>query len=248
MTVKRTYPGKEVNVILLGDMVLQYAREDQDELSAIDPDINEASLNRLDADLDTASTQYLGFKSTDDLKQATRVFTGIQGDALTKLGIVKRRIQSKFRRNEADRTFLLDMLGFTELFDEARYNGSQSTLVDLLYTYQAKLPEARTLLSSKNIPLTIINAPSLLADNLRSANVTQDTFKISGQEFTGEKRVFFNSIWDRILEITDAGKEQFADTAKENRYVPTRLREALGIYSRKKKKEDDGSGESGDNS
>ena len=215
----------------MGDMVLGFAREDRVRLALIDPDISEPFLDSLESNLSTAATQYLGFKSTDDLKAATAAFTAVQAEALTSLTLARNRFKAKFRQDPSALRSILDSLGYTELYKEAHNNRSQASLVDLLYTYETKLPTVLPQLIAKNIPLPIINAPAGFAAGLLAANITQDSFKVTSPALTGEKRTFFNNLWYQIVEVTDAGKDTYKGTDHERRYIHARLWDALGIHS-----------------
>ena len=119
-------------------------------------------------------------------RTATQTVTQIQVVALDDLAELKIQIQEDFKSDKQRRDEILKELGYTDFHKQAQ-NRDQESLIQWLYRYRTNLTlELHVEITEKGIDNETLDRISSYADQLSTANITQETLKGSRKTITKE--------------------------------------------------------------
>ena len=112
------------------------------------------------------------------------------------------QIEEDFKDTPIQKNEILNNLGYTSYFAAAR-RGDQEGLINLLYKFKTNLSTTlATTIVTKGTAQASLDEIVSYADQLKTANVTQEGAKGTRKEITNEALIEFNNIYDKIISIT----------------------------------------------
>jgi hypothetical protein len=209
-TNSRTYPGKDVEMLTTGSVIVESAIANQDKLVPRRNIWAPPYFSNLGKRIDSAFQNHLGIDSAKDLRQSTQVLLGIQKQGLKNLAIVKIQIDEDFKKDPARRTEILKQLGFTNYLKDAQRK-DQEALINLLYMFKQNLPGLRAEIEAKGTDKASLDTIVGYADTLKNANISQETFKGGKKTITAEAVTEFNDIYDELISICKIAAKFFME-------------------------------------
>ncbi|MCW4001540.1 MAG: hypothetical protein NWE93_15020 [Candidatus Bathyarchaeota archaeon] len=168
------------------------------DLSIARSNWSETYVSELSTKIDDAIENYLGLDKKKELRDATGKLATIQVPALRDLSFLKTQLEVDFG-NEAKE--IKKKLGYDKNLRNVQ-KGDQETLIQLLYTFKKGMTgDLKTSIVNKGTNVALIDRIIGYADQLKEANVTQETLKETSKEVSGEAVNIFNGIYDEIIGI-----------------------------------------------
>ncbi|CAM4016975.1 hypothetical protein FLAN108750_05390 [Flavobacterium antarcticum] len=226
MEIKRTYAGKDVEMLITIDTIMENALKNQVFLQTKRSTWTPAFLEGIKSEIDTVVQTFIGKDNVKELRAATTILKGIQAPALNDLAELKVQIEADFAENTAGKNELLNTLGFKAYNNDAK-KGDQEALISLLYQFKKNATtQVIQQITSKGTATQLITKITSYADALKNANVTQEVQKGSRKEATNEAKTAYNAIYQKVIPIAkiatnfykdnQAIKEQFSYTKVKN--------------------------------
>jgi len=210
-TTKRAYSGKDVDMLIATSTIVENAIKNKTFLVSKRSTWADPYFGKLKTKIDTATQTYLGVDSAKNLRQSTQVVLGIQKSALADLSEFKVQVQEDFRSNAARRKELFIELGFTAYLKQAQ-NGDQEGLINLLFQFKTNMTAAlKTEITAKGTAAVLIERIVGYATTLKSANITQETFKGERKVITAAAVAEFNAIYDEVTSIAKIAYRFYKD-------------------------------------
>lgn len=151
--------------------------------------------------IDNAFSNYLGIDSASDQRKATQIVTQIQAVALDDLAEVKIQIEEDFKSDKPRRDEILKILGFADYHKKSQAR-DQEVLIQLLYRFKVNLStELKSEITEKGTDEATFDRITSYADQMASANITQETLKGSSKLITAEAVTEFNAIYDEVISV-----------------------------------------------
>ena len=203
-TTKTPRKYKYADVVMLTSLatIVENAIINKAEIIAKRANWADPFLQNLLERIDTVIETYLGIDGAKALRKATKTVEDIQANALDKLGFFKLQVEQDFKKTPAQVKDILNELGFTTFYKDASQNKSQDALIDLLFQFkQNATADLITQLTSKGISATMIAEIIDFATNLKTANISQETFKSTRPSITKEAIAVFNDLYDDVIAL-----------------------------------------------
>ena len=199
---KRNYTGKDVDMLTAGATIVENAIASKDHLSAKRQVWAGDYFQNLKDRIAGAFSNYLGIDATFGQRSATQAVLQLQATALDELAGFKIQLQQDFRHNPPRLAEILRHLGFTAHHSRA-LKRDQEALIQLLYQFRTNATdELRTEITAAGIDHQYFDRISSYADQLSTANITQETHKGSKKLITEEAITEFNAIYSEVIAIT----------------------------------------------
>lgn len=132
------------------------------------------------------------------MRDATSSLAAIQAPALRDLSFMKTQIEVDFEKKAKD---IIKKLGFDKNLRNVQ-KGDQEALIQLLYAFKKGMNEnLKNQIVEKGTTLELIDRIIGYANQLKQANVTQETLKETTKEVSDEAVAIFNEIYDEIIGI-----------------------------------------------
>lgn len=200
-TITRNYSTKDVDFLITADTIINSAIANQPFLETKRSIWKPAFFQDIKTQINNAIETYLGVDSAKALRDASQVVYAIVTPANAILAEVKVQIEEDFKDTPTQKNEILNNLGYTSYFGEAR-RGDQEGLINLLYQFKTNLsPELTTTIVNKGTAQASLDEIISYADQLKNANVTQEGAKGTRKEITNEAIIEFNNIYDKIISI-----------------------------------------------
>ena len=210
-TPKRKYNGKDVDMLIASSTIIENAIANKTFLQTKRTNWTETFFTSLQTQISTALENHLGVDSAKQLRQSTQILLTIQKQALVDLAEVKIQIIEDFKNEAAQKTEILNQLGFTTYHKEAQ-NGDQEALVQLLYKFKTNLtPALKAQIVAKGTVQTILDQTATYADTLKNADINQETFKGTKKEITSAAVYAFNEIYDQVISVGKIAAKFYKD-------------------------------------
>jgi hypothetical protein len=198
MANTRTYKVKDVEMLLASKTITQTLGDNLADLSIARSNWSETYVSELSTKIDDAIENYLGLDKKKELRDATGKLATIQVPALRDLSFLKTQLEVDFG-NEAKE--IKKKLGYDKNLRNVQ-KGDQEALIQLLYTFKKGMTgDLKTSIVNKGTNVALIDRIIGYADQLKEANVTQETLKETSKEVSGEAVNIFNGIYDEIIGI-----------------------------------------------
>lgn len=174
--------------------------------------------------------EYFGISSKEQLKEATRLVTELQGKARDDLSTVKTEIERGFRTNKPKSTALLETLGYKQYWKKAS-NRNQTELIGLLLKFDNNLSAAsRAEMVANKVNDDRITSILAFAKSLHEANISQETLKGTSKVDTAAAVSVFNEIYDQAMDICVVGQRLFKkDKVRKDMFVFAQLVKKQGL-------------------
>ena len=148
--------------------------------------------------IDVVMDDYLGLDKKKELRDATSRLNAVQAPALRDLSFLKAQIEVDFKNKDKE---MLNSLGFAKNLRDVQ-KGNQESLIQLLYTFKTNLTsELRTSITEKGTNPALLDRIVGYADELKEANVSQETMKETTKALSQEATTAFNNIYEEITGI-----------------------------------------------
>lgn len=138
------------------------------------------------------------------------------------------QISEDFKDDKVRRDELLRQLGFTGFHDSAQQK-DQEALIQLLFQFKTNLNSTiKKEITAKGTDPAILDAITGYADDLKNANITQETFKGLRKEMSSEAVQEFNSIYNAVISICKISSKFFKEQpAVKEQFSFTKVNKAL---------------------
>jgi hypothetical protein len=238
MTTTRNYQGKDVDMLTACATIIENAIANQDFLASKRSTWQPPYFDNIKTRIDNAFRQFLGIDSAAEQRRATQTVTQIQTQALANLAELKIQIKEDFKADKKRRDEILKELGYTDFYKQAQ-SKDQEGLIQMLYRYCANLTaELNSEIISKGTDPQTLSRLSSYADQLSSANITQETLKGSRKLVTEEAVREFNAIYDEVISIAKIAHNFFkGDPNRQAEFSYSKVRSKLNAAPRKTKEE-----------
>jgi hypothetical protein len=185
-------------MLLASKTITQTLGDNLADLSIARSNWSETYVSELSTKIDDAIENYLGLDKKKELRDATGKLATIQVPALRDLSFLKTQLEVDFG-NEAKE--IKKKLGYDKNLRNVQ-KGDQEALIQLLYTFKKGMTgDLKTSIVNKGTNVALIDRIIGYADQLKEANVTQETLKETSKEVSGEAVNIFNGIYDEIIGI-----------------------------------------------
>lgn len=210
-TIARNYKNKDVDMLMTTSTLVENAITNKGYLLTKRSSWADPFFGNLKQRINTAMQTYLGIDSAKDLRQSTQALLKIQNEALVNLALVKVQIDEDFKNNKPRRAEILKELGFTTNLKNAQRK-DQEALISLLYMFKQNLTGTlRTEIEIKGTDKEALDTIITYADNLKNANVNQETFKSSKKTITAAALTEFNEIYNEVISVSRIAAKFYAD-------------------------------------
>jgi hypothetical protein len=210
-TPKTKYNVKTVDFLIASDTIINSAIANQPFLATKRSPWTVSYFQDIKTEIENAIQTYLGIDNAKQLRDASQKVYAIVTPANTILAEVKVQIEEDFKDTPTQKTEILNTLGYTTYFVSAR-RGDQEGLINLLYQFKTNLtPQLATTIVNKGTAQASLDQIIDYADQLKNANVTQESAKGTRKEITAEAIAEFNAIYDKIISIARIATKFYKD-------------------------------------
>ena len=218
-TPKTKYNVKSVDFLIASDTIVDSAIANQEFLVTKRANWTLLFFLAIKTQIDKAIQDHLGVDGAKQLRESTQIVYAIVANALTELAEIKVQIEEDFKDNPTQKVEILNTLGFTPYFFNAR-KGDQEALINLLYQFKKNLTQQlNDEIVAKGTAQATLDAVITRADALKQADVIQEGKKGTKKEITAEAIKEFNNIYDKIISITRIATKFFKnDKAKSDQF------------------------------
>lgn len=218
-TPKTKYNVKTVDFLIASDTIIDSAITNQTFLETKRATWNMAFFQDIKAQINQAVQIHLGLDSAKQLRDASQIVYTIVSNSLTELAEVKVQIEEDFKNTPSEKIEILNTLGFTKYFFNAR-KGDQEALINLLFQFKTNLTqELNDKIVAKGTAQNTLDTVISRADTLKDADVLQEGKKGTRKELTAAAITEFNNIYDKIISITRIASKFFKnDKAKSEQF------------------------------
>lgn len=194
----RNYNYKDVEMLLASKTIATNFTENLAELSMARTTWNDKYAAALEAKIDEAIEKYLGLDKKKTLRDASSRLSSIQNPAMRDLSFLKTQIAVDF---DEEANEILKILGFEKHLRTVQ-KGNQEALIQMLYAFRKGMSESlKKQITSKGTNPALIERIIFYADQLKEANVSQESLKESTKMLSEEAVQIFNSIYDETMGI-----------------------------------------------
>ena len=211
MAETRAYKGKDAEMLITASVIAENATANKTFLVSKRPLWADPFLPNLKAKIDLAVQTYLGADNAKSLRLSTQVLLGIEKNALKDLADFKIGIEVDFASDKPRLAEILTQLGFT-LYHKTAKKGDQEALINLLFQYKTNMiPTLQTEITGKGTNPTLITGIIAYAGTLKSANITQETFKGTRKTATAVAIKEFNAYYALVIGICKISSKYYKD-------------------------------------
>ena len=233
MKTTRNYQGKDVDMLTTCATIVENAIANEEYLVNKRIVWDNPFFANLKTRIDNAFSDFLGIDSASEQRKATQTVTQIQTQALDDLAELKIQIEEDFKSDKTRRAEILKQLGYTDFHKQAQAK-DQEALVQLLYRFKNNLtPELRNEITEKGTDETILDSICSYADQLSTANITQETLKSTRKTITKEAVAEFNAIYDEVISIAKIARNFYkGNPTKQDEFSYSKIRKKLNAAPR----------------
>ncbi len=229
----RNYNVKDVDMLISVSTIMDTAIKNKALLQTKRNYWADPYFENLKARVEASIKSCLGLDSAKDLRQATLMLYSIQKQAYILLAEVKVQIMEDFKKDKLRRDEILNQLGFTYLFNNAKRN-DQEVLINMLYQFSANLsPELRNEITQKGINADALDTVVGYSESLKNANVGQEGFKGERKNMTTDMRAELNAIYDEVITISKIAAKFYKDKPNiKDQFSFSKVSKALNAHSK----------------
>lgn len=207
--IKRTYKGKDVEMLTAGSTIIGHAIDNKTFLIGKRATWKDPFFAGIKTRIDTAFSTHLGVDGAKQMREATQLIKGLQTITLPLLAEFKVQIDVDFKNPR--RTEILTQLGFTEHL-KAVQKSDQEALVELLFKFKSNMtPALQAEIVVKGTDKATIEAITEAAATIKDSNISQEAFKGGRKTITSEGITEFNTIYEQIMSIAKISAKFFKD-------------------------------------
>ena len=199
--MQRNYPCKDVDMLMAGLIICTNFKKYKQQLTTMRPIWGDPFIDDFEKVINTAIKDYLGADTVSQQKTATQNVYSLHKKIMELLNLFKIQIDTDFAYNKEQRKWILDTLGFTLFFNDAKRN-NQEALTQLLSRFTKNMDdELKTKISDKGIDISLIDTILSYPEIFKEANIKQEALKIQRKELTAEAQMEFNRIYMQVIGI-----------------------------------------------
>jgi plasmid maintenance system antidote protein VapI len=230
----RKYKIKDVDFIITADTIIESASKKQPFLVKKRANWTPDFFEEIKQLIEKATQNHLGVDSAKKLRDATQTVYTIANQANRLLAELKVQIEEDFKDNKTQKLEILNNLGFTA-YNTAAKTGDQEAMINLLYQYKKNLtPDLAIAIVSKGTAQQTLDEISTLADQLKTANVFQESNKGERKEVTAQAINDFNTIYDKIISIARIASKLYSeDKASSDQFSFSKVAKTLNFSKSK---------------
>jgi len=196
--MQRSYNFKDVDMLLASKTVVQNLSDNLSDLSLARSNWTESYVGELTTKIDDAIENYLGLDKKKELREATLNLASIQAPAMRDLSFIKTQIEVDFGKNAKA---IIKKLGLDKHLRNTQ-KGDQEALIQLLYAFKKGMTDQlKNEIVSKGTNPELIDRIIGYANQLKLANVSQETLKETTKTVSEEAVKIFNEIYDEVIGI-----------------------------------------------
>jgi hypothetical protein len=231
----RNYPCKDVEMLSAAQTITQNLLDNIGELSVLRMDWTPEYVNSLLEKINKANQDFLGQDRQKALRDASSELHALQTPALRDLSMLKVQIEVGFKDQSAN---ILKNLGYNRFYAPAA-KGKQEKLVELLFAAKKGLSaKLKALIVEKGIKEEVLDRIITYADQMNSANVTQELMKSRRSGLTSEARESYNEIYEEIVGVCKIASRFYRDNPlKRNLFSFSRIVRNLSSGAKSRKNE-----------
>ena len=194
----RKYNYKDVDMLLASQTITQRLSENLTDLSVVRITWTSDYVTELSTKIDDAIENYLGLDKKKEPRDASSKLASLQSPAMRDLLFIKTQIDVDFNTEAAE---ILKKLGFDKNLRSVQ-KGDQEALIQLLYSFKKGMTdELKAQITEKGTNPELIERIIGYADQIKEANISQETLKETTKNISGEAVGIFNDIYDEIVGI-----------------------------------------------
>jgi hypothetical protein len=208
-TLKRTYTGKDVDMLTAAETIIDQAIIHKPFLITKRATWVDPFFPDLKAQINSAFQNFLGIDNAQQMRAATQLLIGFQSTALNDLAEFKVQIMEDFKSNKVRRAEILTLLGFTSQLKKAQ-NKDQEALIELLYQFQQNMSTTlQTEITTAGMSPIIFTTITGYATTLKNSNITQETLKGNRKVISQAGVTEFNAIYAKVISIAKIASSFF---------------------------------------
>lgn len=198
----KLFRGTAVEMLIATATIVQNIIHRKSFLQTKRPDWSDSLLQELASQNNVLFNTYIGKTNTTQLKEQTLLVLSLSKTAKMHLSEFKIQIKTSFRTDIDRQKEILTTLGFTRYLKEAT-QGDQESLIALLYQFKQNLtPNLKIEINSAGMSLNTMEEIINLAQQLKSANVEQESFKTLRKELTLQDISALNDYYIKVTNIS----------------------------------------------
>lgn len=234
VTITRKYNKKDVEMLTATATIIENAIANKTFLQTKRTTWADPFFENLKTQIENTTDQYLGKDAAKDMRQATQTVLSIQSQASLDLAEFKIQINQDYKKTPTQKTEILKTLGFLDYHKPAQ-KGDQEALVNLLYQFKTNLtPTLNNDIVAKGTAQTTIDNIVGYANTLKTANITQETYKGTRKEITNEAITAFNEIYDQVISISKIASNFYkTDKTKQQQFSFAKISATLNYHNSK---------------
>lgn len=210
-TLTRAYTVKDVDLLVSASTIVESAINNKSFLQTKRSNWADPFFDDLKLRIDAATQTFLGVDSAKELRGATQALLTIQKQATKDLALCKVQIEEDFKIDKTRRAEILKQLGFTDFLKKVQL-GDQEGLIQLLYQFKTNLtPSLKEEIVAKGMAKATLDAIIGYADNLKMANVSQESLKGLRKTITAAGIKEFNEIYSQVMSICKIASKFYLD-------------------------------------
>lgn len=201
MAKNRNYSYKDVDMLVTSKTIVESLKSNLSDLSMARSNWNEEYANNLAAKIDDAIENYLGLDKKKELRNATANLSSIQTPAIRDLSFFKQQLQVDFADDKKKLKEMLKNLGFDKNLRNVQHS-DQEALIELLYAFKKGMTDSlKSEIVANGTNPELIERIIGYADQMKQANISQETQKEVSKAVSEEAKNAFNEIYDEIIGI-----------------------------------------------
>jgi plasmid maintenance system antidote protein VapI len=230
----RKYKVKDVDFIITADTIIDAAIKKQPFLVTKRATWSVDFFKEIKQLIEKATQDHLGVDSSKKLRDASQTVYTIVNQAKVLLAELKVQIEEDFKDNKTQQQEILNNLGFTS-YNTAAKTGDQEAMINLLYQYKKNLtPELANTIVSKGTAQQTLDEINTLADQLKTANVFQESNKGERKEVTAQAINDYNAIYDKVISIARIASKLYSkDKASSDQFSFNKVAKTLNFSKSK---------------
>jgi len=234
----RAYKSKDVEMLLAAKTIAQSLKENLTDLSVVRSNWTKDYAAALATKIDNAIDHYLGIDKKKELRDATSKLAAIQTPALRDLSFMKTQLKVDFGKQEKE---IAKKLGYDKTLRRKVQNGSQEALIQLLYAFKKGMTDdLKKQIVKKGTNPALINRIIGYADQLKEANVTQESLKETTKIISAEAIKAFNDIYEEMIGICKIASNFYRyDALKKEQFTFRKVMNNMNAHRKIEKKDEE---------
>lgn len=238
-TPKRIYSAADVVMLMVLEIIIENAIDNQVELLAENDNWTQAFFDAQLKKIESAYKDILGLDPKKNLRKATIIVKSITATVMPNLSTFTVNLEAAILDDDR-REEILKNLGFAEYYKKAQ-NRSLPDLVNLLYQFKTNMDATLTaeVTNNNNIKESFITDITDVADILKNQNVDRDSLKTSSKNVTATGIIQLNDLYKttvkRFAKLAVNYYKKKGEKVKAEMFTFTRLKKTVDAPTAPKK-------------